>query len=98
MLLSVGIGSQFLTPAEGARDRGNHCDAKQPAQDMEPGRRRERCPLGIKVAGLAKRGRRDQHIEGIQRGVEFGMRTRARVSSVTDQQKAIEWQRQRGLP
>jgi hypothetical protein len=34
----------LLHPAEGARDRGNHCDGEQPAEDVKPGRYRERCP------------------------------------------------------
>jgi hypothetical protein len=73
--LSVDESSQFLVPAEGARNRGNHCDGKQPAQNVEPGRHCERCPLGIKVAGLTERGRGDQHIEGVQCGVESRVRT-----------------------
>ena len=81
--LSVGANSQFLAPAEGARDRGNHCDGKQPAQDVEPDRYRERCSLGIKVAGLAERRRGDQHIEGVQRGVEFRARARAHWHGMT---------------
>ena len=47
-----------------------------------PGRHRERCPLGIKVAGLPKRGRRDKHIEGVQRGVEFRGLPRTRRRSI----------------
>ena len=65
-----------LSPAEGAGDCGDHRDGKQPAQDVEPGRHRECCPLRIKVARLPKCGRGDQHVEGVQRGIEGWVRAR----------------------
>jgi hypothetical protein len=50
---------------------------------MQPSRHSEPCPLRIKVAGLAKRRRGDQDVEGVQGGVESRMRARAHGNRVT---------------
>ena len=65
-----------LGPGERAGDRGDHRDGEQPAQDVESGSHKEPSPLRIPVAGLPKRGRRDEHVEGVQGGVEGRVRAR----------------------